>query len=128
MKKVIYTVILGGYDELKPFNKEKEFDYYIFSDRYNESNNSNWTFLPIPKEVNNINISTVKKQRYIKLHPHVFFKNYDISIYIDGTFQILGDLNEFLFRIISPNYNIYMLEHPDRDSIYDEIKEVFEFL
>lgn len=124
MKKVIFTVILGGYDELKPFNKEKGFDYYIFCDRYNESNNSNWTFLPVPKEINNINISRVKKQRYIKLHPHIFFKNYELSIYLDGTFQILGNLNEFLFRILSPNYNIYILEHPERDSIYDEIREV----
>lgn len=64
MKKVIYTAILGNYDEIKPFNKEKGFDYYIFCDQYNESNNSNWTFLPIPKEINRINISILKKQRY----------------------------------------------------------------
>lgn len=54
----------------------------------------------------------------------MFFKNYDLSIYIDGSFQILGDLNEFLIRIITTNYNIYNLEHPERDSIYSEIMEV----
>ena len=52
--------------------------------------------MKIPDQVKNLNISTVKKQRFLKLHPHLFFKNYDLSIYIDGTFIIKGDLNDFL--------------------------------
>ena len=55
------------------------------------------------------------------MHPHLYFKNYNISIYIDSSFQIKGDLNEFLLRILTPEYNIYNLEHPDRNKIFDEI-------
>ena len=58
------------------------------------------------------------------MHPHIFFNNYDLSIYIDGSLTILGNLNEFLFRILSPKFSIYSLEHPDRDSLYDEITAV----
>ena len=43
-----------------------------------------------------------------------------MSIYIDASFQIIGDLNEFLLRIISPKYNIYNLEHPWRNNITKE--------
>ena len=71
-----------------------------------------------------LKISNVKKQRFIKLHPHLFFKDYNISIYIDGTFKISKYLDEFLMRILSPKYYIYSLEHPERNSIFKEIKRV----
>ena len=41
----------------------------------------------------NFNINIIKKQRFLKLHPHLFFKNYDVYIYIDSSFIIIGDLN-----------------------------------
>ena len=46
--------------------------------------------------MNNLNISTVKKQRFLKMHPHLLFKDYDLSIYIDGSFKIIGNLDELL--------------------------------
>jgi hypothetical protein len=52
--------------------------------------------LKVPDEVKNLNVSTVKMQRFLKLHPHLYFQNYELSIYIDGTFIIKGNLDEFL--------------------------------
>ena len=84
LKKVVYSVILGKYDEIKTINIQNGYDYFIFSDVYNKTSvKTNWTILPIPEEVKNLNITDVKKQRFIKLHPHLYFKNYDLSIYID---------------------------------------------
>lgn len=54
-------------------------------------------------------------------------KNYNLSIYIDATFQIKGDLNEFLFRILSEKYKIYTFEHPQRNTILSETFAVVEF-
>lgn len=124
LKKVVYTIILGGYDKVKSFYKQNGYDYFLFSDdnSTNKIKNTNWTILEIPDEIKNLNISTVKKQRFIKLHPHLFFKKYDLSIYIDGTFIIKGNLNEFLLRILSPNLQLYTFEHPARNSIFNEIK------
>ena len=61
----------------------------------------------------------MKKQRFYKTQPHLFFKNYDLSIYIDGTFEIKGNLDDFLLRILTPNISIYnyVFEHPFVDSI-----------
>ena len=67
-----------------------------------------------------------KKQRFIKLHPHLFFKYYDLSLYIDSTFIINGNINDFLQRIITKKINIYVFEHPYRNCIYSEIKEVIK--
>ena len=121
LKKVVYSALLGKYDIIQPFNLQKGFDFILFTDVININNNeTNWTILPLPKELNNLNLSRVKKQRFIKLHPHLFFRNYNLSIYIDTTFQIQGDLNEFLLRVLTPKYNIYNFEHPKRNNIFEE--------
>ena len=79
LKKVIYGALFNNYDKLIPFERQEGFDYFLFSD--NEIKDiTNWTLLPIPDIVNNLNISIIKKQRFLKLHPHLFFINYDISI------------------------------------------------
>ena len=123
LKKVVYSVILANYDEIKEINIQKGYDYFLFSDN-NSFFKTNWTILPIPEEVKNLNINEVKKQRYLKLHPHLYFKNYDLSIYIDATMGIKGDLNEFLIRTLSSKYYIYTFEHPFRNNIFDEALEV----
>lgn len=124
LKKVVYTIILGGYDKVKSIIKENGYDYFLITDNNSikKIKNINWTILDIPEKIKNLNISLVKKQRFIKLHPHLFFKKYDLSIYIDGTFIIKGNLDEFLLRIFSPNFYLYTFEHPTRNSIFKEIK------
>ena len=128
LKKVVYSVILGNYDEIKQINLQEGYDYFLFSDVYNNSFiKTNWTILQIPEEVKNLNISNVKKQRYLKLHPHLFFHNYDFSIYLDAIYTIKGDLNEFLLRILSPKYYIYSLDHPERNNILEETFVVVQY-
>ena len=125
LKKVVFSVLLGEYDLISQFNLQKDFDFYLFTDdQSGRYNHTNWTILPIPEEVKELNVSRVKKQRFIKLHPHLYFKDYDLSIYIDANFKIIDDLNNFLIRILSPNYNVYTFEHPERNTIYNETFEV----
>ena len=69
-------------------------------------------------------MSIKKKQRYMKTHPHLLFPKYDLSIYIDSNFEIIGNLDEFLVRILTHNHSMYMLEHPERNKIYQEFKLV----
>lgn len=126
LKKVIYTIILGSYDKPKRFNKQEGYDYFLFTDdnSIEQYKNTNWTLLKVPDEVKNLNVSTVKMQRFLKLHPHLYFKNYELSIYIDGTFIIKGNLDEFLLRILTPKFYFYTFEHPERNNIFQEIKQV----
>jgi hypothetical protein len=62
--------------------------------------------------------------RYIKILPHLFFKNYELSIYFDATYIINGDLNELLLRTLNPSFDLYFLQHPERNSIFEELSAV----
>lgn len=127
MKKVVYTINMGKYDNIQNISKQEGWDYFCFIDsKTKKYNYSNWTVVQIPEELKNMNISFFKKTRYIKIRPHLYFKNYSLSLYIDSTFSIKGDLNEFVLRIITPNYNIFIYEHPFRGDIYDEIQAVVD--
>ena len=47
-----------------------------------------------------------------------------LSIYIDATYKIIGDLNEFILRILDNKHSIISLEHPKSSTIHDEIHNV----
>ena len=64
----------------------------------------------INDELKYLNMNIIKQQRFFKTHPHLFFQNYDLSIYMDTTFEIQGKLDEFLLRILNPNSNIYLVK------------------
>ena len=90
-------MLLGKYDKINPIKKEKGYDYFLITDQNFENNYLNWSVLYIGENLNfSNNRDIVKKQRYYKLNPHLFFKDYDLSIYIDSTFSIKGNLTEFL--------------------------------
>lgn len=118
-KIVIYTCITGGYDiPIDNFEHKEGYDYFLFSDTPIVT--KSWKNFIIT--FNTGELSTVKKQRYIKTHPHSILKDYDIVVYIDGN----TDVNDKLYSYIDENKNniITFKKHPDRDCIYDEIKEV----
>lgn len=125
LKKVVYTVLIGKYDKFNIINKEKGYDYFMLTDQIlkNESN-LNWTILPLKRKNESIIAKIFKRQRFYKIYPHLFFKNYDLSIYVDASYEIKGNLDEFLLRILSPNISIYVMEHPYRKTIVNEIKAV----
>jgi len=128
LKKVVYTALFGKYDNVKPINKEYGYDYFMFTDQNLSNTTTNWTILNIDKNINySKKFEVMKIQRFFKTHPHIFFKDYDLSIYIDGTFSIKGNLDEFLLRILTKNKSLYTLEHPERISIDNEFKAVLFF-
>lgn len=128
LKKVVYTALIGNYDNIQPIVKEEGYDYVIFTDTILNKEATNWTILNIEQKNNYSNIiELIKRQRFFKVLPHLFFKNYDLSIYIDTTFEIKGKLDDFLLRILTPNLSIYILEHPFIDSINNEFEAVLAF-
>jgi len=123
IKKVVYSIIIGGYDKISSFNKQEGFNYFLFTDS-NFNNNTNWTIIPISKLIEKVNISGIKITRYIKLFPHLFFEDYELSIYFDGSLILNGDLNELLLKILNPSFNLYLLQHPERNKVFQELSAV----
>jgi hypothetical protein len=122
IKKVVYSVIIGKYDKILTFKKQEGYNYFLFADQ--NYKNTNWTIISISKLIEKTNISKIKMTRYFKLFPHLFFKDYDLSIYIDASFIIKGNLNEILLRALNPSFYIYFLQHPRRSKILQEFSRV----
>lgn len=119
-KIVCYTCITGNYDSLKqPLVISKNIDFICFVDKPELYKNSTiWKIKPIPKELDKL--SNVKKQRAIKICPHKYLKEYDISIWVDGSIQIKSDLNDFIKLYDLAKNPLYVRKHLERECIYDE--------
>jgi hypothetical protein len=122
IKKVVYSIIIGKYDKISAFNKQEGYKYFLFSDiKYNKAN---WTIISITKLIKKVNTSNLKMTRYFKLFPHLFFKDYELSIYIDASYIIKGNLNELLLKTLNPSFDLYFLQHPARNKVFQEFLAV----
>ena len=122
---MVYTCISGDYDSLiEPKSVEPGYDFICFTNNKNLKS-KNWNIKPLVKNFNN----NKKNNRYHKMNPHLLFKNYRYSIYIDGNISIVG---EHLFKrvvdLISNKIKISMSKHYERDCIYAEAKECIRLL
>jgi len=118
-KNVCYTVIFGDYDNLNdPKYLSENFDYVCITNNKNIHSNI-WKIIYFDKQFENKIIQT-KYQRYIKLHPHTYFKQYEFSIYVDGNIIIKNDLNIIKNYICNKKLSIYFKPHPQRNCTYME--------
>ena len=118
-KIVCYTCITGGYDVIKEASiKPSNIDFICFTDANVKTNT--WKIRPIPEDLSYL--SDVKKQRIVKICPHRYLSNYDISIWIDGNISIVGDLNRFVEQYNLDDSPLYSRIHPCRNCIYQEAK------
>jgi hypothetical protein len=124
-KLVVYTVITGGYDVLCNVDKEiGDCDFICFTDNKNELQKietSGWEVI----EVKNGQLNDIELSRYIKINPHIFLKNYNYSLYIDGNIQIVGDV-KLLLSTIPDKSKFSVFKHLFRDNIYEEVDACLE--
>ena len=116
LKIAVYTCITGDYDTLiKPRHVDERLDYFCFID------NDKQIKLPwILKSMALPELDNKDKNRYIKMHPHSFFSDYDITIYIDGNVEIVGDLYELAAQINELEGYFFAYAHAERNCVYSE--------
>ena len=124
MSKVIYTAIIGGYDELvEPSYKPEGWEFVCFSDR--ELKSDTWEVRPtLPLYTDN-----TRTARKHKLLAHRLFPKHEYSLWIDGNIQVVGDVNKLLPYLDNCNYSTY--DHSQnqldpRSCIYDEGKTILD--
>ena len=118
---VVYTCITGGYDNLKKLScLTSGVDYVCFTDNKDLKSNI-WEIRPIPEEL--LGYSKVKQQRAVKILPHRYLPDYDISIWIDANMDVKGDVKSFLSTLDFTKYSVFIPEHPSRKCIYKEKNE-----
>ena len=120
-KIVIYTCITGDYDQLLELKNidTQTFDYICFTNTKIKEVYP-WKIIDISNIQYEMNLSNQMFARYVKMNPHLFLSDYDLSIWINGNVSIIGDLKYFINMLNNKNY-ILTISHPFRNSIYEEI-------
>lgn len=114
MKKIIYSVITADTDEIKePIKTTPGWEYVMFTDNPNLTSKT-WDIEVVkggePK----------KLSRYLKIKNH--FPEYDLSLWIDATFEIKQhSLDKFA---LSKQEGIWLNSHPQRQCLYEEAEIV----
>ncbi len=124
-KYVVYTCITGNYDgliEQQNFEHEK-FDYICFTNSPKIKQSKNWKIVNISGIENVIGEPSQQKiSRFIKTHPHLFLKNYEKSLYIDGNIKVLSnDLENDFMKFINDEEYLLTSQHPCISNVYEEI-------
>ncbi len=117
-KIVVYTALVGDYDELKiPECLNPEIDYVCFSNYFYGGPNP-WKI----KYIDYFDEDQTKIARYYKLNPHKLFPDYDIAIWIDATLLIKrgNDFKELIEKHTLSNKIVSVAKHPNRPDVYSE--------
>ncbi len=128
-KIIVYTCILNDYDTLySPLIETENATYVVFSDNKKITKKTNlWEFRPIPDKIKkkcNNNYTLIN--RYIKMHPHELFPNYDYALYVDGCLRVISDITTLLENI-NDTTGLAMHLHPKRKDIYEEAKACLKY-
>ena len=122
MKFAVYTCITNNYNALKvPKVVNSSVDYYCFHDG-SISVLEPWISLKL-----NHNVSAKDLNRLIKIQPHLneVLKTYDLTIYVDGSIEILSDLSELICMVMKSDGHTFMYNHNLRNCVYDECMECY---
>jgi hypothetical protein len=96
-KKVIYTAIFGGKDDLhEPLFIPKGFDFVCFTDNKNLVS-KHWDV----RIVEPIFSDPVRNARYHKILAHKVLPEYDQSVWIDGNMIVQGDCNKLVNQYLT---------------------------
>lgn len=120
----VYTSIFGQYDSVyQPLARPDNIDYYFISDG-EKPYTSAYTWIDAKRVIPDEITSPVKRNRYVKMHPHLIFPDYEYSIYVDGNIEIRKDISSFM-RESDTGISVFM--HPRRDCIFYEAITIVNF-
>lgn len=114
-KSVVYTAITGEYDDLKdPVVINDDLTYVCFTNN-RKLKSDIWHI----EYIDDVHLSDIYLARKIKFEPHLFLKEYEVSIWVDGKFSIRNDLTTYVMKY-GKESPILCFPHHIRECIYDE--------
>ena len=103
----VYTCIVGKYDSLKqPKVTDGQCDYYYLGFDPPE-NPGIYQWIDISPYFEGGKPDHTRVNRFCKLHPHLFFRDYKYSIYLDGGFEIRKSIAGLVRKIGSVGIGLY---------------------
>lgn len=120
---VVYTAITGEYDTLKePLFIDNDVTYICFTNNHKIQSDV-WHIEYVQDDSLN-NMYLAKK---IKLHPHLYLKEFETSIWVDGKFEVRGDFRSYIAKY-EREQPILCFPHYERSCIYSEAAACLYFL
>lgn len=123
----VYTCIIGGYDDLRqPIVCDLRCDYFFLGfEKPRNAGIFQWVDIStkIPKEIDLKDATRVN--RYCKTHPHIFFPQYEYSIYVDGSIQVQKNVSHLIRKIGKLGIASYGI--PSADDVYEAAVGIFYY-
>ena len=115
----VYTCYFGNYDVLQePLSMPNNIDYYVITDQQIPQQTA-WKRLDVSQYEQQISgFTNVEKNRWFKMHPHVFLSDYRYSVYVDANVVPVTDFTELVNRI--GNAGVAMFWHRYDNCVYQE--------
>ena len=112
----VYSCVTNSYDHIsEPYYDPGSYEGLLFSDE--ECDSAFWKHCSL--DFSNQELAK-NPNRFIKLHPFGFSKNYDFAIYVDGSVVLVSDISQFAEAAKSAPAGFAIHQHPFRDCLYDE--------
>lgn len=120
-KVVVYTALTGGYERFLPHEQlDPAYDYVAFTDMPMKDCGF-WNVRPIDYW----HPDPVRMARYVKAHPHKYFADYEVAVWVDANVVVRGELSRYVERLLrQAGIAIGGIPHPVRQCIYEEADAV----
>lgn len=115
MRKVVFSVCLGDYDNIPLLYPVAGYDHVMFTDNPDLSCEG-WEKIIVPRGTN-----IQKQSRRIKLLPHELIEA-DVYVYIDASHEIKNDLKPLLDSVFRGGF--MAVRHGNRDCVYEEAESI----
>jgi hypothetical protein len=120
----VYTSLIGNYERLneQPVASRSGVDFICITDDASLKSRT-WKIVTIDPALKE---DPIRSQRIIKLSPHDYFADYDVSLYIDNSIILLVK-PEDIFEQYSAHCDFLMPTNSLRESVLDEFEAVKRF-
>lgn len=115
MRKVVFSVCLGDYDNIPPLYPVAGYDHVMVTDNPDLSCKG-WEKLVVSRGTD-----IQKQSRRIKLLPHELIEA-DVYVYLDANHEIKHDLKPLLESVFRGGF--MTVRHPSRDCVYEEAESI----
>jgi hypothetical protein len=119
-RTVVYTAITGFWDELRvPLVIDPEIDYVVFADERAPAVPAPWQRRGIRRRFGNDRLTA----RFVKATPHLHVPDYELSLWMDGAYQ-LRSVTEEILDGLAGGMQIALFRHSERNCAYAEAEVV----
>lgn len=122
-KIAVFTCITGGFDEFNPSPCTDEgVDYFLYSDSDSVSELGGKLNYQI-RQCKYYDPQVRRMARYVKMHPHFFFPDYDYVVWMDANVISTKGIQEIVEQTMVNDWDLGLIAHPLRESYAREAEE-----